>query len=112
MAGINRDHMLAAIITPAAKPNIRRWKAALLFPPRKKTTAAPKAVIRKVKPVPAAAHNNACVKIKILSRRGKVPHADVIRAEPFSKWLQYTLCGDGKKGESNTRFRCPKTALL
>ena len=52
--------MLAAIITPAAKPSITRWRVWEFFLWNKKTTAAPAAVIRAVKPVPAAAQVSAC----------------------------------------------------
>jgi hypothetical protein len=55
MAGINSDHTEAAIITPAAKPR----KALCTFFPisflKMNTTLAPRAVIKKVNPVPAAA---------------------------------------------------------
>ena len=60
MAGMSSDHMLAAIITPAAKPSITRWRIMKVFLRNKKTTAAPAAVIRAVKPVPPAAQVNAC----------------------------------------------------
>ena len=65
--------VLAAIITPAANPSISRWTAGLFLFPRKKTAAAPSAVMKNVKPVPPAASNNACNKARVLSRRGTCP---------------------------------------
>ena len=59
MAGMSRDHILAAIITPAAKPSMIRCSAGEDFWRNKKTTAAPRAVIKAVNPVPTAAHNSA-----------------------------------------------------
>ena len=59
MAGMSRDHMLAAIITPAAKPSMIRWRLGEIWLRNKKTMAAPKAVIRKVKPVPLPAQRSA-----------------------------------------------------
>ena len=61
MAGISRDHMLAAIITPAAKPRKIRWMDALSCFRNRKTMAAPRVVIKKVKPVPVAAHKMDCM---------------------------------------------------
>ena len=55
MAGISRDHTLAAIITPAAKPRKIRWTAADRSWRKKYTVAAPSTVARQVKPVPRAA---------------------------------------------------------
>ena len=66
---MSRDHMLAAIITPAAKPSIIRCSCPLMPPRSKNTMAAPREVIKKVKPVPPAAQRSACIKIKFLSRR-------------------------------------------
>ena len=59
MAGMRRDHMLAAIITPAAKPSITRWRAGEICLRNKKTRAAPAAVISPVNPVPPAAQRSA-----------------------------------------------------
>ena len=60
IAGSSRLHTEAAVITPAAKPSITRWMVWEFFLRNKKTTAAPAAVIRAVKPVPAAAQVSAC----------------------------------------------------
>lgn len=60
MAGSSRLQTLAAVITPAAKPSIVRWNWGRGSSTKKNTTAAPKVVIRKVKPVPKAAQLNAC----------------------------------------------------
>ena len=62
MAGMSRLHTDAAIITPAAKPRKMRCTAALSRARNRKTMAAPVAVIRKVKPVPTAAHRIDCIK--------------------------------------------------
>ena len=70
MAGIRSDHILAAIITPAAKPSMIRCSPALAVRRKRKTVAAPRAVIKKVKPLPPAAHRSACVNMRFLSRRG------------------------------------------
>lgn len=69
-AGIRSDHILAAIITPAAKPSMIRCSRALAVRRKRKTVAAPRAVIKKVKPLPPAAHRSACVNMRFLSRRG------------------------------------------
>ncbi len=45
---------------PAAKPSMVRWNWGRGSSTKKNTTAAPKVVIRKVKPVPKAAQLNAC----------------------------------------------------
>ena len=55
MAGINRLQTEAAIITPAAKPRKILWIKAFTVLRKKKTIDAPKAVIKKVKPVPSIA---------------------------------------------------------
>ena len=60
MAGMRRLHTEAAIITPAAKPRKTRWKFRLTVLRKKKTRAAPRVVMRKVKPVPPAAQSSAC----------------------------------------------------
>ena len=57
----------AAIMTPAAKPRERVSASAVSFSGRKKkTTAAPTVVQRKVKPVQSAVHSRA------LRRRGSM----------------------------------------
>ena len=56
MAGMSRLHTEAAIITPAAKPRKIRWMDALSCFRNRKTMAAPRVVIKKVKPVPVAQH--------------------------------------------------------
>ena len=60
MAGSSRLHTEAAVITPAAKPSMARWDRGRGAPGRKNTTAAPRVVIRQVKPVPRAAQPSAC----------------------------------------------------
>ena len=57
--------MLAAIMTPAAKPSRMRWRAWEVCRRKRKTVAAPRAVIRAVKPVPPAAQRSACVTVKV-----------------------------------------------
>ena len=47
MAGIRSDHILAAIITPAAKPSMIRCSPALAVRRKRKTVAAPRAVIKR-----------------------------------------------------------------
>ena len=59
-AGTGSEVTLAAVITPAAKPSMVRWNWGRGSSTKKNTTAAPKVVIRKVKPVPKAAQLNAC----------------------------------------------------
>ena len=61
MAGMSRLHTDAAIITPAANPRKIRCMASPDRRRRKNTIAAPSDVIKKVKPVPAAAQISACV---------------------------------------------------
>ena len=61
MAGMSRLHTEAAIITPAAKPRKIRWMDALSCFRNRKTMAAPRVVIKKVKPVPVAAHKMDCM---------------------------------------------------
>ena len=56
MAGINKLQTLAAIMTPAANPRKIDCTFAFISLRKKKTIAAPKVVIRKVKPVPSAAN--------------------------------------------------------
>ena len=68
MAGISRLHTEAAIITPAANPRKMRCTSALILFLKKKTRAAPRVVIRKVKPVPPAAQSMDCAVIKITSK--------------------------------------------
>lgn len=67
MEGMSRDHTLAASITPAAKPSITRCSPGEDWRRNRKTTQAPRAVIRQVKPVPRAARNKACVTMYVLS---------------------------------------------
>ena len=52
IAGSSRLHTAAAVITPAAKPSIRRCQRLWPSPVRIKTVPAPRAVIMKVKSVP------------------------------------------------------------
>ena len=52
MDGIRRDQTEAAIITPEANPRNARFMVSLTAPRKQKTTAAPKDVIKNVKPVP------------------------------------------------------------
>ena len=59
MAGMSRDHTLAAIITPAAKPSMIRCREREGVRRNKKTVAAPSVVTAKVKPVPATAQSKA-----------------------------------------------------
>ena len=59
-AGSSKLHTLAAVMTPAAKPSMARWNWGRGSSAKKNTTAAPRVVIRKVKPVPSAAQINAC----------------------------------------------------
>ena len=61
MEGISRLHTLAAIITPAANPRNTRWNEGLISFLNRNTTAAPAAVIKKVKPVPSAASVSAFI---------------------------------------------------
>ncbi|MNN83287.1 hypothetical protein D3C81_2003130 [compost metagenome] len=58
MAGMRRLHTDAAIITPAAKPRNIFCTFPLMVLWKRKTIAAPRVVIRKVKPVPLAAQIN------------------------------------------------------
>lgn len=60
MAGMSSDQTDAAIMTPAANPRKTCWKDALISPRKKKTTAAPSAVIKNVNPVPIAADRTGC----------------------------------------------------
>jgi hypothetical protein len=55
MAGCNSDQKLAAIITPAEKPNIR-FSALALGDLKKATVAAPSAVTNQVPSVAASAN--------------------------------------------------------
>ena len=57
IAGIKSDHMEAATITPAAKPKRIRCASGEDSFLKKNTTAEPSAVMKKVKPVPAAAQS-------------------------------------------------------
>ena len=75
MAGMSSDHMLAAIITPAAKPSMIWCRAEAACLRKKNTVAEPAAVSRAVKPVPQAAQRSAFVTIKILSFMGLRPLA-------------------------------------
>ena len=59
MAGMSRLQTDAAVITPAAKPRKARCAVGLTDPRKKKTSDAPRAVMKKVKPVPAAAYKTA-----------------------------------------------------
>ncbi|SBW08114.1 hypothetical protein KL86CLO1_12399 [uncultured Eubacteriales bacterium] len=61
MAGMSKDQTDAAIITPAAKPRKIRCAPAVACFLKKKTTDAPKLVIKNVKPVPMAAHKIGCI---------------------------------------------------
>ena len=62
MAGMSSPHTEAATITPAAKPRNTRWKLSLTDLRKKNTRDAPSVVIKKVKPVPAAAQRTCCAK--------------------------------------------------
>ena len=59
MAGMSNDHTEAAIMTPAANPRNSRCMVTLSRLRNKNTAAAPSVVMRKVNPVPAAAHVSA-----------------------------------------------------
>gem|GEM_PF-2395455 len=59
IAGISRLHTEAAIMTPAANPRNTFCTLPLMVLLKRNTIAAPSAVIEKVNPVPATAHNNA-----------------------------------------------------
>ena len=61
MAGSSRLNTDAATITPAAKPRNTRCSPACTDPRKKNTVPAPRAVMRKVKPVPPAAHRTPCM---------------------------------------------------
>ena len=61
MAGISKLHTEAATITPAANPKKIRWAPAVTRFRKKNTMADPRAVMKKVNPVPAAAHATACI---------------------------------------------------
>lgn len=52
---------------PAARPKAMRWIFSEIFFLKKKTLAAPKAVIAKVKPVPAATQPNVVIKSILFS---------------------------------------------
>ena len=65
MAGSSRLHTAAAVITPAANPSITLCTRSFGVPRKKKTVAAPSVVMAKVNPVPAAAHESACIIIII-----------------------------------------------
>ena len=70
IAGINRLHTDAAIMTPAANPRkifcipIRIWFL------KKKTTAEPNVVMANVKPVPPAAHSRVFMGILLCLYQG------------------------------------------
>ncbi len=73
MAGISSDQTDAAIITPAANPmkircifTLSRWRRS------KKTMAEPNVVIKKVKPVPNAAHKMVSFIVSLVSLAGSV----------------------------------------
>ena len=51
--------IVAAVITPPAKPSMAFWLRGLGSPDTKNTAAAPRTVIKKVNPVPAAARHSA-----------------------------------------------------
>ena len=59
MAGSSKLHTEAAVITPPAKPSIAFWFPGFGSPDTKNTAAAPRTVIKKVNPVPAAARHSA-----------------------------------------------------
>lgn len=63
MAGLSRDHTLAAIMTPAANPKKILWVMARSLR-KKKTTAEPAVVISHVKPHPSTAHVIDCIKLE------------------------------------------------
>mgnify|MGYP005769927803 CR=1 FL=1 len=65
IAGMSSDHILAAIMTPAGKPSRTRCREREVRLRDKKTIAAPRAVIRAVKPVPPAAQRSACVTVYV-----------------------------------------------
>ena len=55
MAGISRLHTEAAVMTPAVKPKSSALCLSFSSCAKKKTSAAPSALIMKIKPVPQAA---------------------------------------------------------
>ena len=57
MAGMSILQMEAAIITPAAKPKHTFCSRSSMVLRIRNTVAAPRVVIKKVKPVPPAAHS-------------------------------------------------------
>ena len=61
IAGMSKLQTDAAIMTPAANPRNIFCIPTLTSFLKKKTIAAPKVVIRKVKPVPVIAHPIACI---------------------------------------------------
>ena len=73
MAGSSKLHTEAAVITPAANPSIHRCQRLWCSPARKNTIPAPRAVIVKVKSVPAAAHCSASFILIRLSRSDSMP---------------------------------------
>ena len=58
MDGIKRDQTEAAIITPDANHRNARFMVSLMAPRKQKTTAAPKDVMKNVKPVPKSTCKN------------------------------------------------------
>jgi hypothetical protein len=71
MAGISSDHILAAIMTPAANPRRIFWKSVDGWVRKKNTKAAPSAVIPAVNKVPVRAYGMAESTAKsFLNRRG------------------------------------------
>ena len=61
IAGMRRDHTDAAIMTPAANPKKTLCIFSCMSFFKKKTVAAPRAVIKNVNPVPPAAHFKASI---------------------------------------------------
>lgn len=100
--------MLAAIITPAAKPSIIRWRLGEIWLRNKKSMAAPKAVIRKVKPVPLPAQQKCLSQEKnsFPGRSGTKTPADMIEgalSQPMTadRW-GFVGRAEGQKGKKFT----------
>ena len=101
MAGMSNDHMLAAIITPAAKPRSVRWRCGEDGWRNKKTMLLPKDVRRKVKPVPTAAQINWLVTIRILSFKIYGENAGAFRYNAV-----YVQDGYKVKQRNRSKFLC------
>ena len=69
MAGSSRLNTDAAVITPAANPRKIRCILPLTLLRNKNTREAPKAVIKKVNPVAAAAQSRDVIILSFLSRK-------------------------------------------